>query len=70
MRNLNRLTNAANRLEHGPRRIDRRKLPVCEEPDCNRKVEALPDGGHTEACYLHMTAIEKAAYFDAWREAT
>lgn len=70
MRNLNRMTHAANRLEHGPKHIDRRKLPVCEEPGCRRKVEMLPDGSYTLTCYLHMTRLEKQHYYDAWKEAT
>lgn len=70
MRNLNRLTHAANRLEHGARTIDRRKLPVCEEPGCRRRVEALPDGSHMAVCYLHMTVLEKEHYYGAWKEAT
>ena len=66
MRNLARLTHAANRLENGPRTIDRRKLPMCEEPGCRRKVEALPNGDHIEHCYAHASAEEQQRYQDAW----
>ena len=70
MRNLNRLTHAANRLENGAPTIDRRKLPICEQPGCRRRIEILPDGEHMAVCYLHMTDLEKQHYYDAWKKAT
>lgn len=45
---------------------DRRKLPTCEEPSCQDKVEALPDGGHIDHCYGHASAEERQRYQDAW----
>ena len=62
MRNLSRLTHAANRTEHGERRVDRRKRPKRAEPGCRRKVEALLNGDHTGPCYLHATDEEKQYY--------
>ena len=72
MRNLARLTHAANQMENGAPTVDRRKLPICAEPDCERKVEALPDGQYIEHCYGHASAEERQRYQDAWtpKEAT
>lgn len=66
MRNLARLTNAANRIESGSRKIDRRKLPQCANDGCKRKVQALKDGGHIAHCDLHRTDDEWERYYTSW----
>lgn len=66
MKNLARLTNAANRLEHGLKSIDRRKLQTCAEAGCRRRVEALSNGGHIEHCYEHATDEERECYHGSW----
>jgi len=69
MRNLNRLTHAANRLENGPNPHDRRKYPKCAESGCRRRVNLLPDDNYTAHCDRHWTEDEKRHYFKAWKEA-
>jgi len=69
MRNLNRLTHAANRLEHGPTLEDRRKRPMCAAVGCRRRVNLLPDGSYNTHCVRHWTDDEKQRYSSAW-EAT
>ena len=66
MRNLSRLTHATNRLENGPKQIDRRKLPMCAEEGCRRKVEALSRGEHIDHCYEHATDEEREQYQMSW----
>lgn len=66
MRNLARLTNAANRVENGPRRIDRRKLPQCATEGCRRRVDMLKDGSHTDRCDRHFTDEERERYYASW----
>lgn len=65
MKNLSRLTGAANRLEHGQRRIDRRRLPQCATDGCRRRVMALKDG-HIAHCDRHRTEEEWQAYYTSW----
>lgn len=66
MKNLAILTHTANRLENGPKRIDRRTLPVCADKSCMRKVEALAGGGHISHCYAHAGDEEKQEYRESW----
>ena len=65
-RGLNILTNAANRAENGPRRIDHRRLPQCKTDGCRRKVLPLKDGGHIDHCDLHRTEDEWNTYYESW----
>jgi len=66
MKNLSRLTGAANRIENGPRKIDRRKLPQCVTDGCRKKSLPLKDGGHIEHCDLHRTEEEWLRYYRSW----
>lgn len=57
MRGLNKLTNAANGLEHGPRKHDRRRAPKCA--DCQRAcVYILDQNVYLSHCYQHLTDNE------------
>lgn len=67
MRNLARLTYAANLLEHGANTRDRRKYPKCARSGCRRRVSIYPDGKFTRRCYLHRDPEEAQEYADAWR---
>jgi len=67
MKNLARITHHADKVENGPKASDRRRLPICQHPDCRRRVMAMPDGAPTAAhCYQHGTDVERAQYHDAW----
>ena len=65
-RGLNILTHAANKAEHGPRRIDRRRLPQCKVSGCRKKVLPLKTGEHIDHCDLHRTEDEWNAYYESW----
>lgn len=71
MKNLARITHHANKVENGPSSGDRRRLPVCAQPDCRRRVMAMPAGAPTPAhCYGHATDAERAQYHQAWEPQT
>jgi hypothetical protein len=64
MRNLARLTAAANRIEHGPAPA-KRTGPKCAE--CRRVCQQMPDGTYQPRCWKHQTPDEWQAYKQAWQ---
>jgi len=66
MKNLTRLTNAANNRDGVVRTVDRRKLPTCADETCKRKTEYLLGGKPTQHCYKHMTNLERIEYLSSW----
>ena len=68
MRNLNRMTWAAQRLEHGPSEVDLRSAPRCEEADCRRACARLPDGTYLLCCYRHMTGEVAVHFYALWQQ--
>lgn len=61
MKGLNKLTNAANRQEHGSRKYDGRKAPKCT--DCRRACEYIMDRDfHLQHCYIHLTDEENTIF--------
>ena len=69
MRGLAILTHRAQKAANPDRYVDRRTLPKCMHFGCRRKVLALPNG-HSEHCYDHASAEERAAYVSAWSKAS
>ncbi len=64
MRNLARLTAAANRIENGPNTTDRRNAPKCAE--CGCACELLGNGTYLAHCWKHTTPEEWDAYKRSW----
>lgn len=63
MRNLARLTGAAQRLTSGPNTHDRRSAPRCQRPGCRRAALWYGEEQYAKHCSEHAMPEELRAYY-------